>query len=800
MEYLDIFFEKSIQNHIDFVNLSKDKSLYIYEIKNMIYNDKTFKFLENSFKKTKMLLTTSFSNEYIKENQQIIKREVSFKTGDLFLQHDIILSGYSLKEEIKPHKKWSDDETVEINEIEKPIRFSNPVIQEVILFKNSSMECIFSQSSFIIKAKSAKNGLSLLKDILKTLSKFIILTLEKEKELRKVIELMKLETIQPSIFTYKYLTDPKEERLSILIKDYFNTLPIYRLTIDGILYHLDIYDNLTMIGKTDKDIIDQGFFNIKTYEMVDIENIPYTMNKLNVKNDALLYINDKENGFEIYTVGKNMYTDQIIKGVFTRQSHTKKNTIYLPNFILSRNAMKNEQIKCIDSILKIFTQRAIVKRVCKDIDVDYLISLPFKIKKEIKEQCEKITNNWMSEYIIKILTISYDETNPIIFRINDSKNLSDIIIKKVNLELEKQLEIEKKEIDIFHEYRSNKQKFEYYVSATKLLDQLKFYSKEVQKRVHIKGSITNAWMKCWEMIQEFNLVPKDHTDKFTIFCNAEFPGAFILALNHYIKTNTPVKKFEWYANSLWPTSSNKEIFKDSFDLYKKYTNRWLMTAENGGSVTDPKMIAFIKDRLYDKVDLYTSDIGIGAEENEEEQEAPLNLGQIICGLNTLKNGGTMVCKMFLFFKPFNMSLLRVLSDVFDEFYVTKPMASRGGNSEIYIIGKGYKRNQLVIDRLMFQLENWSSETIHRFFEPITQDFYVKLVYVLYFIYKRQLHFLKKNMDCVKAMYNLNTQVRNINVYLITNSDEKDEFELRKKMVEYWKNKFQVPYLQKQDDL
>ena len=56
------------------------------------------------------------------------------------------------------------------------------------------------------------------------------------------------------------------------------------------------------------------------------------------------------------------------------------------------------------------------------------------------------------------------------------------------------------------------------------------------------------------------------------------------------------------------------------------------------------------------------------------------------------------------------------------------------------------------------------------------------------------------MDCVKAMYDLNTQVRNINVYLITNSDEKDEFELRKKMVEYWKNKFQVPYLQKQDDL
>ena len=796
MEYLDIFFEKSIQNHIDFVDLTKNKSLYIYEIKNMVHNDKTFKFLEKSFKKTKMLLTTSFSDKYIKENQTIIKREVSFETGNLVLQHNIILSGYSLSEEVKPHKKWSDDETIEVNE-EKPIRFSKPITQEVILFKNSSMECIFSEYSFIIKTKSAKEGLIFLKEILQTLSKFIILTLEKEKELREKIKLMKLETIKPTIFTFKYLADPKEEQLSILIKDYFNTLSIYRVTIDGILYHLDIYDNLTMIGKTDKYIIDQGLFNIKTYEMVDIENIPYTNNRC-LENDALLYINDKENGFEIYTHGKNMYTDQMIKCVFTRQSYLKENPIYLPNFILSRNAMKIEQLKNVDSILKIFKQRFIVDRVCTHIDVDYLLSLPPKIKKEIKEQCEKIPNNWMSDYIIKILTISYDETNPIIFKIDDSK-LSDIIIKETYLNLEQELENEKKQIDVFHNYRKDEQKFKYYVSATKLLDQLKFYSsKEVQKLVHINGSITNAWMKCWEMIQTFHLIPDNHTDKFTIFCNAEFPGAFILALNHYIKTKTLVKKFEWYANSLWPT--NKEILKDSFELYKKYKNRWLMTPENGGSVTDPKMIQIIKERLYDKVDLYTSDIGIGAEENEEEQEAPLNLGQVICGLNTLKNGGTMVCKMFLFFKPFNMSLLRVLSTVFKDFYITKPLASRGGNSEIYIVGKGYERNQSVIDKLMSQLVNWSKDTMMTFFEPITQDFYVKLVYMLYFIYGRQLHFLKKNMDCVKAMYVIDKQPKNINIHLISRSTEKDEFELRKKIVESWKNKFKVSYLPKQDDL
>jgi hypothetical protein len=87
-----------------------------------------------------------------------------------------------------------------------------------------------------------------------------------------------------------------------------------------------------------------------------------------------------------------------------------------------------------------------------------------------------------------------------------------------------------------------------------------------------------------------------------------------------------------------------------------------------------------------------------------------------------------------------------------------------------------------------------------FFEPITQDFYVKLVYILYFIYGRQLNFLKKNMDCVKAMYVIDRQPKNINIHLISRSTEKDEFELRKKIVESWKNKFKVSYLPKQDDL
>ena len=367
--------------------------------------------------------------------------------------------------------------------------------------------------------------------------------------------------------------------------------------------------------------------------------------------------------------------------------------------------------------------------------------------------------------------------------------------------MDSELEKEKVNIDIFHDYHVNKEKSDFYNLSIKFLDKLKLYSKEVQKKVHVSGSITNAWMKCWEMINVFDLVPKDHSKEFTIFCNAEFPGAFILALNHYIKTETVNKEYEWYANSLWPDNhKNKEIFKDHFKLYEKYQDKWLMTPENTGDVTNLKMVKIIEDRLSEKVDLYTSDIGTGVEENQETNETDYNLGQVICGLKTLKNGGTMVCKMFSFFKPFNMSLLKLLTKLFSEFYLTKPMSSRPANSEIYIIGKGYTKNQDVIDVLVEYLIHWKEDSIYEFIEPITEDFYLKMVYILYYVYERQIYFLKKNMCFVKALYD-----KKINKFfqIFKNNllkEQVSELDKRQEVVDEWKEKFPIPFLEKRYDL
>ena len=66
-------------------------------------------------------------------------------------------------------------------------------------------------------------------------------------------------------------------------------------------------------------------------------------------------------------------------------------------------------------------------------------------------------------------------------------------------------------------------------------------------------SITNSWMKMWEMIITNNLLPNKSN---TVLCNAEMPGNFVYAIICYC--NTRGKNLKWYASSLY--SNEESIF------------------------------------------------------------------------------------------------------------------------------------------------------------------------------------------------------------------------------------------------
>ena len=197
------------------------------------------------------------------------------------------------------------------------------------------------------------------------------------------------------------------------------------------------------------------------------------------------------------------------------------------------------------------------------------------------------------------------------------------------------------------------------------------------------------------------------------FSNCELPGAFLIAINYYIKTKCSGKVFNWLASSYLPAAAAQKgdntILEDKFKLYETKRDRWLMgprpnalptnIEDISGDVTDPDTVIStaisVKSKFINTSGamLYTSDVGIDVSNDYSNQEvatASINYGQIISGLLSIAVGGNFVTKQYTFFTPFSRSLIAIVASLFEETYIVKPVTSRPGNSEIYLVGKRFK--------------------------------------------------------------------------------------------------------------
>lgn len=222
--------------------------------------------------------------------------------------------------------------------------------------------------------------------------------------------------------------------------------------------------------------------------------------------------------------------------------------------------------------------------------------------------------------------------------------------------------------------------------------------KAVIARLGDTYNVTNAWIKCYEMLVEFDIIPEKPKHKtFVHFDNAAFPGSFIASTHHHIKTkrNWSDKEFQWYGSSLISENElDSEPLEDKYKLYERHPDNWVMSKENNGDVLNVNAQQEFHKRLGNTVDLYTSDIGFDVSSdynNQELLQLPVNIGQIISGLITLRKGGCFITKQYTNFESSTISIMYALSHMFDEFYLCKPYSSREANSETYLVGIGFKQ-------------------------------------------------------------------------------------------------------------
>lgn len=145
-------------------------------------------------------------------------------------------------------------------------------------------------------------------------------------------------------------------------------------------------------------------------------------------------------------------------------------------------------------------------------------------------------------------------------------------------------------------------------------------------------------------------------------------------------------------------------------------------------IETPAFIDFVLGRHPEGVDLVMADGGFSTTDNYEAQETAstrLILSECLIGLSVGKIGSTLLFKVFETVTEFMAQLLYLLANSYKEVYIFKPLSSRPGNSERYVICQGLRE---MLPQAAFILRSaWEVYTDEQYVkslinEPLPSDF------------------------------------------------------------------------------
>ncbi|XP_058486263.1 cap-specific mRNA (nucleoside-2'-O-)-methyltransferase 2 [Solea solea] len=228
---------------------------------------------------------------------------------------------------------------------------------------------------------------------------------------------------------------------------------------------------------------------------------------------------------------------------------------------------------------------------------------------------------------------------------------------------------------------------------------------------------TQAWCKFYEILGTFNLLPEEalQSGELNTVHLCEAPGAFITALNHYIKTSESTRycDWSWAANTLNPyheaNGGSTTIVDDR--LIANTLPWWFFGSDNTGNIMIQKHLlelqVFVSNMR--RVDVVTADGSFDCQEKPDEQEAlvaSLHYCEATAALLLLSPGGSFVLKMFTLYEHSSVCLLYLLSCCFHSVNVFKPATSKSGNSEVYVVCLNYDGKEAVRPLLSKLIRNY----------------------------------------------------------------------------------------------
>ncbi|XP_012690972.2 cap-specific mRNA (nucleoside-2'-O-)-methyltransferase 2 [Clupea harengus] len=212
---------------------------------------------------------------------------------------------------------------------------------------------------------------------------------------------------------------------------------------------------------------------------------------------------------------------------------------------------------------------------------------------------------------------------------------------------------------------------------------------------------TQAWAKFYEVLGTFDLLPAEALQRGELLSVhlCEAPGAFISALNHFLKSSGMPCDWSWTASTLNPYyEANGRTHTIADDrLLARTLPWWFFGSDNTGDIMRQEHLlelqALVRRGGAGGVHLVTADGSFDCQEDPGEQEAavaPLQLCEAVCALMILAPGGCLVLKMFTLLEHSSVSLLYLLACSFRTVRVFKPATSKPGNSELYLVCVGFQ--------------------------------------------------------------------------------------------------------------
>ncbi|XP_063701137.1 cap-specific mRNA (nucleoside-2'-O-)-methyltransferase 2 [Culicoides brevitarsis] len=264
--------------------------------------------------------------------------------------------------------------------------------------------------------------------------------------------------------------------------------------------------------------------------------------------------------------------------------------------------------------------------------------------------------------------------------------------------------------------------------------------------------VTQAWCKMYECLCTFELVPKN-VKNFNSLHLCEAPGAFVTSLNHYLQLNRPEVAWKWIATTLNPyyegNCLENMIIDDRF-IVQTLAN-WDFGVDYTGNIMNLENIEHLKEkcRRMNGVNFVTADGSIDCMLTPEDQErhvASLHHAETAIALQVLSPGGSFLLKMFTFYEDSSISLLYLLTLVFQSVDIFKPATSKEGNSEVYVICRGFKGDPLLQTYCDSIIESNFNTNFGLFDQnSIEKDFLKQLIECCRFFMETQAAVIERNL-------------------------------------------------------